>query len=235
MSLQINCSKRSKTRYNGYTGRRNNRSLFAFVKAEEPSCNTSFTQVRRRNTKRSQFRPKKTFMTKVTPSNHTYNLNRFTALDNQDDTPVLKVNIPKVVKPKAPIGVWGGNKPKKVSFAQDNANTLMKPTATQVKEFNKDDAPNTINAKVDKYPEEDEYLKLKRSNNAWKPKKRETTSTEVEVAKNALKKLIDEQKKTPMINWADCCSSDEESDEEEEDEEIVLDQFGRPLKDNSSW
>ena len=215
MSLQINCSKRSKTRYNGYKGRRNNNNntLFAFVKAEQPSCE-GFTQVRRRNTRRKQFRPKKTFMATVTQVKGDYNVNRFNALDNQDDTPVLRVNVPNVVKPKAPIGVWG-KKPKKVSFAQDNVDTLMKPTPTKVKEFNKEDAPNTINAKVQKYPEEEEYLKLKRSKNAWKPKVR-STPTSVTITNDwALKKLIEKQNKAPIINWADAVSSDEESDEEE--------------------
>lgn len=232
MSLQINCSqRRSNKRYNRRNTRRNTMQLSAFIKADEKQVDSeSFVTVRRNNKRR----PKKTFMNKVRV-NPTVNHNRFTALDNQSEKIIVNVDIPKVVKPKAPMGAWGKKPVKKVTFAKDNVDTLMKPGATMVKVFNKDDSPKTISEKVQKYPDEEEYLKLKRSKNAWKPKVR-TTPTSVTITNDwALKKLIEAQKKAPIINWADAVSSSDEEDSDDEEEEILLDSHGRPQSDNSAW
>lgn len=230
MSIQINCSQRRNNSYNRRNTRRNTMQLSAFIKADNKQVDSEGFVTVRRNNKR---RPKKTFMNKV-KTNPNVNHNRFTALDNQSEKNIVMVNGPKVVKPKAPMGAWGKKPVKKVTFAKDNVDTLMKPDATMVKLFNKTDSPKTISEKVQKYPDEEEYLKLKRSNNAWKPKVR-STPTSVTITNDwALKKLIEKQKKAPIINWADAVSSDEE-DSEDDEEEILLDSHGRPQSDNSAW
>ena len=69
------------------------------------------------------------------------------------------------------------------------------------------------------YPEEEEYLKLKRSKTAWKPKFQITSPGP---------HLTASKKNVKKERWADIC--DDESDDEDE-----FDQFCRPTTDNSAW
>ena len=221
MAYKIKISS-SKRRYNKRNYRDNNTRLSAFIKADN-TMTQEFTSVKHRGRRQH----KKSLMSKVTitPTKKSV-VNRFNCLEETEETTIRVHDGPKVVKPKKPTGVWG--KPR-VKFSNDNVETLMKPQPTKVKEFYKNDAPIDI-GKIQQYPAEEEYLKLKRSKNAWKPKVRNSTTSH----EDALKQLIEAQKNAPMVNWGDAVSSsDEESDDDEE--EILLDSFGRPNTDNSAW
>ncbi len=163
------------------------------------------------------------------------NTNSFAALDRDDSpSPTKQVALPKVVKPKAPTGVWGAksavvleDKPMKprVSFANDST-SLMKPTAAETREYEKGSAPTEFV----QMPDEEEYLKLKRSKSAWRPKSvpREEATTE------CARVFFDSDPMPTYIGaWADALEM-EESDSED-DGIIDEDNMGRPVTDNSAW
>ena len=110
---------------------------------------------------------------------------------------------------------------RRVSFKGDNVDTLMKPPC-ETKIFDAAAPASSVSSDEDAqvYPEEEEYLLLKRSKTAWKPKFQMTAHEQ--------KKQPDAQKTVKKKSWADMC--DEESDDEDD-----FDQFGRPTTDNSAW
>ena len=138
---------------------------------------------------------------------------------------------PTIVKPKAPRGVWGKGPKKKVSFANDSI-TLMKPTPVETREYEKGSATTSFV----KYPAEEEYLKLKRSKGAWRPKSVSQVKEEPKSAMPGTQAILDMlcQEPTPSYigSWADAVDSDSDSDSDSEDE---TDDFGRPTTDNSAW
>ena len=108
-----------------------------------------------------------------------------------------------------------------VSFKGDNVDTLMKPPC-ETKIFDSDAPPIAVSSDEDTqtYPDEQEYLNLKRNNTAWKPK--------VWVSANKQQNQPDENKKSiswswgnikknrdKKERWADICDelSDDEDDE----------------------
>ena len=211
-----------------------NRSLGAFLNAPKVDSE-GFTSVkarrpRQRNRAQSPLAPKRN-----------YNANSFAALDRSPSPPTRQVEGPKVVKAKALTGAWGAksanvvaDKPMKprVSFANDS-DTLMKPTAAETREYEKGSAPGEFI----EYPAEEEYLKLKRSKSAWRPKSvpqvKEECQEDVYDARVSLNRAAYEvfnQEPVPSYigSWADACDSDSDDDEE-------LDTLGRPMTDNSAW
>jgi len=108
----------------------------------------------------------------------------------------------------------------RVSFKGDDIDTLMKPPC-ETKIFNADAPVTAISRDEDNqaYPAEEEYLKLKRSKTAWKPKFQITSPGP---------HLTASKKNVKKERWADIC--DDESDDEDE-----FDQFCRPTTDNSAW
>ena len=103
----------------------------------------------------------------------------------------------------------------RVSFKDDNEDTLMKPPC-ETKVFDTEAPPSAISSDEDTqvYPDEEEYLKLKRSKNAWKPK----SQTTVHEQQKNLDQVRDSWslKKINKKRWADIAdawSSDEEDDE----------------------
>ena len=158
------------------------------------------------------------------------------------------------MKTKAPIGAWGAksanvlaDKPMKprVSFANDSDN-LMKPTAAETREYEKGSAPGEFI----EYPDEEEYLKLKRSKSAWCPRSiakahLQVKATEAEAERadrestarlelNARAYEVFNQEPVPSYigSWADALDSDSD-----DDDQVVLsvDRLGRPATDNSAW
>ncbi len=113
---------------------------------------------------------------------------------------------PAIAKPKAPTGVWATG-PKRVKFANDSE-TLMKPQAAETREYEKGSVPTEFV----KMPDEEEYLKLKRSKGAWRPKSVKVT----------------EPVPTYVGAWADAVDTDSDSEDE-------LDTLGRPKTDLSAW
>ena len=114
---------------------------------------------------------------------------------------------------------------KRVSFKGDDVDTLMKPPC-KTKIFNAD-APVTAVSRDEEnqaYPEEEEYLKLKRSKTAWKPKFQITSPGPHLTASN---------KNVKKERWADIC--DDESDDDEDEISGTIDRFCRPTTDNSAW
>ena len=71
----------------------------------------------------------------------------------------------------------------RVSFKDDNEDTLMKPPC-ETKVFDTDAPPSSISSDEDTqvYPDEEEYLKLKRSKNAWKPKSQMTVHEQQKIS-----------------------------------------------------
>jgi len=204
------------------------REGFATVKSRKP----------RRNRAQSPLVPKE---------KRTNSANSFAALDRDDSpSPTHNIALPKVVKPKKLTGAWGTKSSKvvadapmkpRVSFANDSDN-LMKPTAVETREYEKGSATTEFV----EYPKEDEYLKLKRSKSAWRPRSvpqvKEECHEDVYDARVSLNRAAYEvfnQKPVPSYigSWADAC----DSDSEDEDDEIVLttDSMGRPTTDNSAW
>ena len=110
---------------------------------------------------------------------------------------------------------------RRVSFWGDKPDTIMKPPC-ETKVFNKEDPPSAISSdeETQVYPDDEEYLKRKKKNNAWKPK--------FQMTAHEMQKKLDGEKKVKKKRWADMC--DDESDDEDE-----FDQFGRPTTDNSAW
>ena len=111
---------------------------------------------------------------------------------------------------------------RRVSFKGDNVDTLMKPPC-ETKVFDTAAPASSVSSDEDTqvYPDEEEYIRKKRSKTAWKPK--------FQMTAHELQKKLDGEKKVEKKSWADMC--DDESDDEEDD----FDQFGRPTTDNSAW
>ena len=213
-------------RYNKRRPQKINRNFGAFLKA--PVDREGFTSVKGRRPRRHRAQSPLVSKRKV-------NANSFAALDRSPSPPTRQVALPKVVKPKAPMGAWGAKSAKvvmdtpmkpRVSFANDS-DSLMKPTAVETREFVKDSATTEFV----EYPNEDEYLKLKRSKSAWRPKSVDKIKEDAEKAMA----ILNAQPKTPTYigAWADAV----DSDSEDEEDEIVLtvDSLGRPTTDNSAW
>ena len=74
------------------------------------------------------------------------------------------------------------------------------------------------------YPEEEEYLLLKRSKTAWKPKFKMTTHNDI------LKTVVNEVKKK---SWADMCD-DEDSDDEDDESDVFARVTGFCLSNQGS-
>lgn len=107
-------------------------------------------------------------------------------------------------------------KPKrKVSFANDS-DCLMKPTPTQVKEFNTEDPAITISSEEEDNSEDEAYFASKRSAGAWRPRSRSVSISE-DPEVTALKKELAEKEKelAGMSNdsWADACDIDDLEEE----------------------
>ena len=169
------------------------------------------------------------------PKRNTKCVNAFAVLAT---SPTTKKTIagPAIVKPVAPKGVWGKGPKKKVSFANDSK-TLMKPTPVETREYHLGSATTAFV----KYPAEEEYLKLKRSKGAWRPKSVPQVKEEchedvydMRVSLNRAAYEVFNQCPVPSYigSWADACDSDSE-----DEGEIVLttDSLGRPMTDNSAW
>lgn len=110
---------------------------------------------------------------------------------------------------------------RRVSFKGDNVDTLMKPPC-ETKVFDAAAPASSVSSDEDTqvYPDEEEYIRKKRSKTAWKPK--------FQMTAHELQKKLDGEKKVEKKSWADMC--DDESDDEDD-----FDQFGRPTTDNSAW
>jgi hypothetical protein len=106
----------------------------------------------------------------------------------------------------------------------------MKPTPVETREYEKGSATTSFV----KYPAEEEYLKLKRSKGAWRPKSVSQVKEEPKSAMPGTQAILDMlcQEPTPFYigSWADAVDSDSDSDSEDE-----TDDFGRPTTDNSAW
>ena len=178
------------------------------------------------------------------PKRNTKCVNAFAVLAT---SPTTKKTIagPAIVKPVAPKGVWGKGPKKKVSFANDSK-TLMKPTPVETREYHLGSATTAFV----KYPAEEEYLKLKRSKGAWRPKSVPQVKEEPKGAMPGTKAILDtlcqedvydarvklnraayevfNQEPVPSYigSWADAVDSDSEDE---------TDDFGRPTTDNSAW
>jgi len=218
---------RPQQRSNKRRPRQTRRNLGAFLKAPKVDSE-GFTSVKGR-------RPRRNRAQSPLVNKRSYNVNHFAALDRSPSPPTRQVEGPKVVKTKAPIGAWGAksakvvaDKPMKprVSFANDSTN-LMKPTAAETREYEKGSASNEFI----EYPDEEEYLKLKRSKSAWRPKSADKIKEDAEKAMAILKA----QPKMPSYigAWADAVDSDSEDDDE--DQILLTDSIGRPTTDNSAW
>lgn len=235
-----NSGRRITVRLGGKQNRRPQRprpsavNFGAFLKA--PVDSEGFATVKSRKPRRN--RAQSPLVPKEKKTNST---NSFAALDRDDSpSPTHNIALPKVVKSKAPIGAWRAKSSKvvvdapmkpRVSFANDSDN-LMKPTAVETREYEKGSATTEFV----EYPKEDEYLKLKRSKSAWRPKSLPKVKDEKVVldAKKAMAILSAEPKLPTYIgSWADACDSD--SDDEEDEIVLSVDSLGRPTTDNSAW
>ena len=136
--------------------------------------------------------------------------NRFEVFNMEEARDILGVSQHSLAKAR-----------RRVSFKGDNVDTLMKPPC-ETKVFDAAAPASSVSSDEDTqvYPDEDEYIRKKRSKTAWKPK--------FQMTPDELKKKLDGQKKVKKKSWADIC--DEESDDEDD-----FDQFGRPTTDNSAW
>ena len=206
-------------------------TIGAFLKASQKVAPTKprvdsngFVTVTKRNRSRRQSPLSRRVMVKPSSSRTT---NAFAVLATSPPTTIAG---PAVVKPVAPKGVWGKGPKKKVSFANDSK-TLMKPTPVETREYEKGSATTAFV----KYPAEEEYLKLKRSKSAWRPKSvpqvKEECQEDVYDERVKLNRAAYEVFNQVMVptyigSWADAVDS------ESEDE---TDDFGRPTTDNSAW
>jgi len=228
---------RPQQRSNKRRPRQTRRNLGAFLKAPKVDSE-GFTSVKGR-------RPRRNRAQSPLVNKRSYNVNHFAALDRSPSPPTRQVEGPKVVKTKAPIGAWGAksanvlaDKPMKprVSFANDSVN-LMKPTAAETREYE----IGSATGEFIEYPAEEEYLKLKSSKSAWRPKSvpqvKEECREDVYDARVSLNRAAYEvfnQEPVPSYigSWADACDSDSD-----DDDQVVLsvDSLGRPATDNSAW
>ena len=217
------------------------RNLGAFLKAPSNVDSEGFATVKRKKPRRHRAQ------SPLVPKGQVNNANSFAALDRDDSpSPILNVALPKVVKVKAPMGAWGAKSAKvivdapmkpRVSFANDS-NNLMKPTAVETREYEKGSAPTEFV----EYPEEEEYLKLKRNKSAWRPKSvpqvkeechEDVYDARVSLNRGAYEVFNQVPVPTYIGSWADACDND--SDSENEEEIVLTDSLGRPMTDNSAW
>ena len=226
--MMIKPKTNTNSKRNGRNPRRNrrykkpsNNTIGAFLKAKNTEVaparteNDGFTTVKRRKPRRARV-----LTNKQGPVRKFVSSNPFDALATSP--PKKSVALPAINKTPVKLnGAWA----KKVSFKNDSE-TLIKPTPVETREYEKGSATD----KFVSYPKDDEYLKLKRSKSAWRPKS--VTQIKEDAAK-ALAELNAMPKAPTYIGaWADAVDSD--SDREDEDE-IVLDSQGRPTTDNSAW
>lgn len=109
--------------------------------------------------------------------------------DDEQDT----VAVPAVVQPRQPIGCWGNGaaavaqvatiskpqawkKPKRVTFKHDNADALMKPPASEERFYIKGSPTNEFSHKMELQQDQP----MKRSANAWKPRRIRERTTSVD-------------------------------------------------------
>tara|TARA_A100001015_G_C14972973_1_gene705945 strand:- start:49 stop:1014 length:966 start_codon:yes stop_codon:yes gene_type:complete len=134
---------------------------------------------------------------------------------------------------------------RKVSFKDDNKN-LMKPPCSE-KVFEKMEPPSQISV-ITENKEDEDYLKSKRTNNAWKSKQQVLKENNGNSSSYQMQLLIDANKKvlSQNISWGDVAmdedesscddESDDESDNESDNENAnEYDFMGRPTTDNSAW
>lgn len=124
--------------------------------------------------------------------------------DDEQDEKVATQAAPAVVAPKKASGVWGNgsaaiaiasseSKPqawsmqevkvkKRVSFTNDNIDTLMKPVASEVRTYIKGSPTNsfvekdTASLNTVSLDDDASYMASKQSSNAWRPASRQTQS-----------------------------------------------------------
>ena len=202
-------------------------SIGAFLKASQKVAPTKprvdsngFVAVTKRNRSRRQSPLSRRVTVKPTSSRTT---NAFAVLAT---SPPKTIAGPAIVKPKAPKGVWGKGPKKKVSFANDSE-TLMKPTAVETREYEK----GSVTTAFVKYPAEEEYLKLKRSKGAWRPKSVPQVKEDVYDARVKLNRAAYEVfNQVPVPSYIGSLADAVDSDSDDE-----TDDFGRPTTDNSAW
>jgi hypothetical protein len=173
--------------------------------------------------------------------------------DNEQDT----VAVPAVVQPRQPIGCWGNGaaavaqvatiskpqvwkKPKRVTFKHDNADALMKPPASEERIYIKGSPTNEFSHKMELQQDQP----MKRSANAWKPRrirepttsvdsydlalqcdeefrpKKVTASRSIALIEAELKEAQDELSiQEASDSWADACDTDDLEEKIEELEE----------------
>ena len=143
-------------------------------------------------------------------------------------------------------------KPKrKVSFANDS-DCLMKPTPTQVKEFNTDDPTITISSEEEDNSEDEAYFASKRSAGAWRPRSRSVSISEDPEITALKKELAEKQEELAGMgndSWADACDIDDleeeiaeikqklgiSSDDEEEEPKRFQNMLARIRSNSSQW
>jgi len=177
--------------------------------------------------------------------------------DDSDDEEIAMVCGPAPAQAVKPAGVWGNgaaaiaqvatttkpqrwNKPKRVTFQHDNAEMLMKPPASEERTYIKGSPTNEFSHKMDILQDQP----MKRSANAWKPRKlrKRTTSVNsydmalqcdeefrpkkaqpsrlVAVIKAELKEAQEElDMQENSTSWADACDTDDLEEKIEELEE----------------
>lgn len=233
-----NSTRHPQRPYNRRRPQQTVRNFGAFLKA--PVNSEGFATVKRRKPRRHRAQ------SPLVPKMQVNNANSFAVLDRDDSpSPTHNIALPKVVKPKKITGAWGAKSSKvvadapmkpRVSFANDSDN-LMKPTAVETREYEKGSATTEFV----EYPKEEEYLKLKRSKSAWRPKsvpqvkeecQEDVYDARVSLNRGAYEVFNQEPVPSYIGSWADACDSDSENEDE-----IVLttDSLGRPMTDNSAW
>ena len=223
--MMIKPKTNSNSKRNGRNPRRNRNyrkpstnTIGAFLRANNTEVaparteNDGFTTVKRRKPRRARVMTSKRVATLRKQSSNPYDV--LATSPPKKRTVVLPTINSTPIKLK---GAWA----KKVSFKNDSE-TLMKPTPVETREYEKGSATD----KFVSYPKEDEYLKLKRSKSAWRPK--------------SVPQVKEEPKSVGSFEPGPCYfgrrpyAVDSDSDAEDDDE-IVLDSMGRPTTDNSAW
>ena len=94
---------------------------------------------------------------------------------------------------------------RKVTFKGDNENLMTPPC--EVKVFRSEDPPSAISSdEEEKYPADEEYFNLKRSSNAWKPRREPLlTAHEQQTIFDKIRELKQEIEEYEGDNWADMC------------------------------
>lgn len=176
--------------------------------------------------------------------------------DESDDEQETIV-VPTVAQPRQPIGCWGNGaaaiaqvantskpqswkKPRRVTFQHDNAETLMKPPASEERTYIKGSPSTEFVHKMDTLEDQP----MERSANAWKPRRIRERSTSVNSYDLALQcdeefrpkkaasprsiTLIEAELKEAQeeldrqensTSWADACDTDDLEEKIEELEE----------------